>query len=442
MFRLKTFLWVGFCVSGYLLFSCTDDVSQLGLDLQNPIEKLQVHNDSSSVIHTYSVQQPDSITLWPYYLLLGYCNDPALGQFQNNFMTEVSLTSFSTDFGDNPVADSLVLYLDYVAAYGDTTQTQNITVYELNKNLSLNDTAESINRQPMEESVIAKYYDASKPLMTFSFRPNPADTMPLRIKLPNSLRDRLLDTSYYHSQDTFNLKVFRGFYFVANINDGGAISYFVDDDSTRMELYYHDDTVKHAYVYDIYNETYKCNIFKRSYNPDIKVVPYKTTPDISYEQDLFYLKNNNALEGRIDISGLHTWADSGLFTINKAELILTVKPPETPSDSIYKHHASIMVFGIDSVFKRYYLGDYYDSYNQAYNSVPYDTVVDGYIVSLNYTIANAIKNGEDKVSLTIETDNSSIPANISLATRTLFLGAKAAEKPVKLKISYTKFKDK
>ncbi len=431
---------MGFCVSGSLLSSCVDDTSNLGLELQNPDDRVYVFNDSSMHVNTYTYQRADSIYLSPGYMLLGYNNDAKLGQFENNFMTEVTLSSSSVDFGEEPIEDSLILYLDYSYAYGDTNQTQNITVYELEKEMSLNNISNSINGRPMEDDVIEDYYDKNNVLTTFSFTPNPSDSLPLRIIMPDELRDRILDTTYYDSLNRFNENVFRGFYFVAEQIDGGGVTYFNTGSLTRMELYYHNENDTSTYEYSINEYSYRCNIFKRTPNPDIKVVEVGALPIESDEQELFYIKNSNGYEGRIDISGLQEWADTlGYYSINKALLTIYTEQPTNPIDSLYYPHSSIQVLKLDTsdYKKRSYLVEYITT--NEYLNIPFTLLPDstyGYQININSTLFNAINNGEDKLSLILTTNRTT---NIASANRTILKGATDTESPLKLKLTYTKF---
>ncbi len=419
-----------------MLLSCVDDTSNIGLELQNPDDRVFVFNDSIDMINSYTYQRSDSIYLSPSYMLLGYNNDPKLGVFENNFMAEVTLIKFDIDFGDNPVADSLVLFLDYAYSYGDTSQIQNITIYELKKELSLNDTANSIHGRPMDKDVVSEYISHGRPITTFSFNPYPSDTMPLRIEMPADFRDRFMDTVYYESQDTFSTSVFRGFYFVAEpIVSGGAISYFNFGALTKMKLFYHNnDKDSLTIIYDINASSYKCNIFFRTTNPDIKSLPIETEPEASFEQELFYIKNNNTFEGRIDITGLQSWADTiGLFSINKALLTVYTELPATEDDSLYYPPSILQAFKIDDDFIKTYLAEYYSS--SGYGNIIYDSHLNGYQIKIKNTLYNTIQSGEDKLSLILSTDGL---INKSTSNRYILKGANNTEQPIKLEITYTK----
>lgn len=417
-----------------LITSCKDDDLGSELKLANEDNKTAVFNDSSMVVNAYTYQQYDSIFLNPQSLLLGYNVDDKIGEFQNNFMTEVAPSSYGISFGENPIADSMVLYLDYTYAYGDTSQLQTITVYELNKGISLNDPFDGIHAKPMEESIISKFYDKTNPLTTFSFKPHPKDTLPIRVVLPANFIARFLDTVNYATLDSFQTNVFRGFYFVAEpISTGGAISYFNVSDSTGMQLYYHNDkdTLTYKYIIDAY--TYRCNIFKRKYNNQINIFPAGVQPDENLMQDLFYIKFNNALEGRVEITNLQNWADSGFFTLNSAVLNIYVEQPKTSIDSLYHYIPSITALQLNSNQQLVYLTEYMA--DKAYLKVNYDTLPNGYgyRIDIRKTLYNAIQNGDDKLSLVLKPDKE---INRSHANRIILKGTKNTEQPIKLKITY------
>lgn len=435
--KLKTLLGVGLCVS-ILLTSCTDDESEVGLNLQNPGDLAVVYNDSTTSLYTYTYQQYDSIYLSPANLLLGYNVDEKIGHFQNSFMTEVLLSTYNgVSFGENPVADEMILYLDYNASYGDTSQIQTIIIYELNKDLSLHDTANSIHGRPMEDAVIAEYYYPI-PIKTFSFTPNPSDTLPLKIVMPESFKNRFLDTTLYASIDTFQRNVFRGFYFKAlPIANGGAISYFNPGDSTRMELSYRNDEDTVIYRYNISTSSYRCNLFNREPNSQINSFPTESDPDTNLVQELFYVKFNNAFEGRIDITGLQTWADSGIFTLNKAILDIYTVQPETDLDSTYYPLPPLQILKVDDEHKRTYLDEYLNLSTGVYATVGHDTLSGGfgYHININKSIYQAIQNGDDKISILITAEND---INKSYPNRVILKGKLNTEHPLKLKMTYTK----
>src|SRR5690606_38371488 len=62
--------------------------------------------------------------------LLGSLNDPVFGTTNVDFATQLRLLD-KPDLGNNPVTDSVKLYLYYRLIYGDTVTPQTFRVYEL-----------------------------------------------------------------------------------------------------------------------------------------------------------------------------------------------------------------------------------------------------------------------------------------------------------------------
>jgi hypothetical protein len=413
----------------------------LGVELQNPDDLVFLFNDSSLVLNTYTSQKEDLISLdiqnLANSMLLGYQIDEPFGTFQHNFMTEVKLYDNSPKFGINAVADSLIMYLNFSYAFGDTNQIQTITVYELNSD----DTLRTINGKEMDESVISQYYNP-KPITTFSFRPSTsgAKSKNVQIKFPKEYIAKFMDTSQYASDEIFRTNVLNGFYFVANpVANRGAITYFSFNDSTHMALYYKNALGKSiTYQYRLTSESYRCNIFKRIYNPEIQYLEYNEEGNPSIEQEYIYLKNSNSLEGRIEITGLDTWQDSGYFTLNKAILDVYAEYPQTEFDSMYFAPPALYIFKVGEDSARNFLSEYYNSKTGSFDPVKYDSLPNGYGYRfvINETLFNAIKAEEDKLSLMITASPS---ANLASASRLKLLGAKHTENPIKLKITYTKF---
>lgn len=98
------------------LASC-EDPSDIGLDLQdeNPIGA--AYTDTLT-INTGTVLHPDSILSYKQQPLpVGGYQDATLGNVKAIAFTELGITGLDVTFGENPVADSLILTLDYSTDY-------------------------------------------------------------------------------------------------------------------------------------------------------------------------------------------------------------------------------------------------------------------------------------------------------------------------------------
>jgi len=384
-------------------------------------------------LHAYTYQQYDSIYTYSSNLLLGYNNDEQLGSFQYNFMTEVRLTSYDPSFGGTPSIDSMVLYLDYTGTYGDTTPyVQQVTMYELNRDTSLT----GINGEPNTDATIATFCDQTNPIATFLFTPNANDTMPIRVKLPIEFAQRFVTADALEHYDTLSVflsKVFRGFYFVAGKPaNGGEVCNFNYGDSTRMVLYYKNDTLSNQYVYEIDETSTRCNIFKRTYNPLIKYNLPGTEPDPTTEDTVFYVKCNNAFEGRIVIDNIQTWADSGNIAINKAILNVESADSNFSQSDKYAVNSGLSVIKIGDDGKYYGTDDYYIYTSASYTYQKYDTTTNSYPINVTRLLYKEIKAGNNQISLVL-----SPISNRTTPNRVILRGPTNASK-LKLMITYTK----
>jgi hypothetical protein len=427
---IKTFRWVGFFFAISWLVSCNDELNDVGLEI-SPSSRVLIFHDSLTLLNSYTVAMEDLITTNPTNLILGYMIDTRLGVFQNNFMAEVKTLGRAVDFGENPVPDSVVLLLKYTSINGDTLTPQTISFYELNLEKEL----DVINGKPNSDATVNQYYNPDKFLGSFTFTPPDTVTV-MRFKLPYSLAERLIDTANFKYYDTvvyFNWNVFRGIYAMAKpLTQGGGTCNFTYSDSTMVQLYYHNDSLETAsYTYNI-NTTTKCNLFKRSLNPDINIVPYKTEPDSALQQNLCYVKSYNGCETRIDISGLKTWADSGYFAINKAFLTVYADYTDTIEEQTYPP-MSLGIYQLGDSYSIDSVLDYYSYSTGQWGVVGYDTSINAYNIKLTQQLYSTIQEGKDTLSLVLTSSTNKTAPN-----RMILKGARDSDFPMELNITYTK----
>lgn len=437
-------IFTGLLLSLFAL-SCNDDLNDVGLVLKEPIGRILVNNDSLTTVECFTYESENNISVsTSNNLLIGYLNDPIFGTFINNCMFEIAPSSTDITFDSLPVADSLILYFDITAAYGDTTTPQRFVVYEIDTTMPLS----NLSGKELGDLTLTGYYDRTKPLADTTFYPNPADTMPLRIKLNKDiLGSRLFDNYYYQidgddstklnkysSTDTFNELLLRGFVVEAKNTDGtGSILTVSLTDSSRMILYYktaeyEDSTYQFKFNF---TSTNKANIFSKNIKSSLKYNPMYTEVVNAADDSVVYIKNNNALYSKIKLSGLKHWADSGNIAINRARITLqTVDQPT--QDEIFAPLSSIYATR-DYNFQNALLSQHGDYTNYVPTEIELDTATNSYEVILTYEIQNAINNGNDSLIINIMGANDNIYPN-----RTILKGAKHSTDPLKLYITYTK----
>jgi hypothetical protein len=132
--------------------------------------------------------------------------------------------------------DSLVLQLgyrkaaNYNAAYGDTSQTQTLNLFQYKTRPDEGDTYFNTSQLPL----------ADRPLVSLRYRPRPGADAFLRVKLPDALGRQLFDLirSGKLANNDELLDILPGFALLPGATDDGAILTFLN--TSGIILYYHD----------------------------------------------------------------------------------------------------------------------------------------------------------------------------------------------------------
>jgi len=296
----------------------------VGLEVQPPSDRFDIKNVEEAEIFT-SVWERDSILAIGHpRSLLGVLNDPLFGRMSTSFMTQIGVWD-EIDFGDEPVFDSLVLYLVVTDSYGSGTEPQELTVWELREGIDYLESYYS-NFDPYE-----MIFD-EEPLARQMTGPPSGDTL-LSIHLTNPyIHDKLLfapDTAVV-SLSAF-LGYFKGIYITAALEgDASGCIYTVNlnHESSKLSLFYKNehtpDTVDTSFRYDfIINEgANRVNAFSQDYE---EAVFYESIGVTGTDDSLYYVQGGGGVITRLDFEGLESWRDSMPVSINSARLYLPVK---------------------------------------------------------------------------------------------------------------------
>lgn len=347
------------------LTGCENEASDLGGNIMPPGEKINVKytDDFTLDAYTYSADSVRSDKMGR--ALLGSKVDPVFGTSKADFITQARLYE-PKDFGTDPVADSLVLFLLTDGFYGDGETKQILEVYELTKNFykdSLyysNLSLEGI----LNESLIG----------TTTFQPN--DTL-VSVKLDVSIAQKIVDFGNYEHQETEFLEVFKGLYVTSeNVLEGGGIInlnlLFFD---SKLTIYYHTDTDTISYDFVINESSVRINRFSHDY--ETADVAYKISHlDDSILDTVIYTMGMGGVYTLIDLSFLESWRDSMPVAINNAEIIVSLSaydpfsemfPPPVKLElkTMNENNKFILVF--DALLGDDYFGGKLDEENGLYH---------------------------------------------------------------------------
>ncbi len=239
----------------FVFIACETDNGEIG---RNTIIGLPPGLDSVHLNIISFTQQVDSVLVaLPYSTqlslggytgsrLAGNLMDQYLGQANAGFVSQMIPNQLNTDFGTNPVIDSVKLYLRYNGSYGDTSKSMDLEVYELDQ---------SLNRD-------TNFYSSFSPTLgvklgeKLGFTPRPKSNINVDGTLISPTLVVDLETSYFTdnfanvadgSNENFAdfesfIEYFKGIH-VKGAGSDGAILYFnLNNSNSRIVVSYHNDS--------------------------------------------------------------------------------------------------------------------------------------------------------------------------------------------------------
>lgn len=109
------------------LASCQNDISELGSELLGSETPNGILDDAQTVIAFSKKLNPVQSNRLPGYQL-GVYNDPVYGKSTVNLLSQLNLSIVNPKFGENPVVDSVFVYLPY---FSKATTVDSTTTYTL-----------------------------------------------------------------------------------------------------------------------------------------------------------------------------------------------------------------------------------------------------------------------------------------------------------------------
>lgn len=324
------------------LFSCTKDLTPIGLDLFSAEELLSMgYTDTASIV-AYSVSDDSVYTAKLNYAMIGNMCDPIFGRTSADFYSQLFITTSRVRFGTAPVFDSAFLYLPFQgSSYGDTLSNMTLRVYELTENI-----IDSIHTYS-NRSVT---YDKDNPLGEITFQPKPHDSayfagsmqLPMvRIPINQLFGDKVLgfDTTSLNTVADFKEK-FKGICITAepqNTPGKGAILVMsLPSDASKLVLYYHNTEDTLSYRFGITADCARFNHYDHfGYEGAVPMLKQQLEGDISLGSQCLFLQGFAGVKTKIKFPNLSKWFDKERILINDAQLVFTqASPPglfENPS---------------------------------------------------------------------------------------------------------------
>ncbi|OFX29473.1 MAG: hypothetical protein A2X08_13975 [Bacteroidetes bacterium GWA2_32_17] len=415
--RYLSFFFLFFTI---VLFSCKKDFSTLGLDLQPGSDKIYGVTVDTATLKAYTTFEDSLSTDERTVSLLGSYTDPVFGRADASFLTQIRLSTTNVTFGTTPVADSIVLYLDYSSYYGDTNTLQNVSVYEIENNIYSDSTYYSnLNAQ--------NYIQNNHLLANYSYYPHPNDTS-IAIKLDSSLAQRFVNANPDSLVDnTLFINWFKGLYLKTQpILSSGAIIYF-DLLSTRSKvtLYYQNDTVSNKFDFLINSSCARVNLFEHDYTTSTinSIIGDSLTSD-----SLIYMQAMSGLMSKINIPYLASLKNDSTIAIVRAELII---PVDNYDATFYKTPTKLLLVSYNSSGTYSFLPDYL--VNSSYFGGTYYSSDNTYRFNISRYAQQLVDNSITNYGLALFVNDNRVSAN-----RVILRGPKCKNNGMRLSITYLK----
>lgn len=254
--KLKTWLYA---IAIFLpLIACDNTTESIGTSMISDQDKIEVESKSFEV-RTKSIAI-DSVYAKTKVGYVGQFDDDIFGKFHGNFLSELNCPdglTFPWDIMTDKKAYATEIYLYYSKFFGDSLNTSQIKIYELNKRLKTNfyTNAKPENFYDKENLIATKSYTAADQSLSDKAKATKGYVPYVYVKLDNSIGQRIMDLvnpeseinkstghpAYYADAEDFMNNAFKGIYVESSIADGTVL--YVNDIfmNIAFETYVYDD---------------------------------------------------------------------------------------------------------------------------------------------------------------------------------------------------------
>ena len=329
----------------FLLTSCDDEGTLIGENLQPQNDKFSVNYYDTFPVEVYTGSLDSLRTDEMALAVAGEFIDPVFGTTNADFISQVRLSG-ELVFSEDPVIDSLIVFLEVIGSYGDTNSIMEINVHELKKDVYLDSAYYSnLNQEGL-------YYEN----IVGSANYNASDTL-IKIYMNDAFAEKIIaDTSILVSQDDF-LQKFKGLYFTSDIQSGNGLltNFNLLSLSTDMVLFFHypsSDTL--YYNFSISQNSARINIYSHDFSTADPTYSITHLND-NIEDSVSYTQGLAGVYTELKFPALENWRDSLPIAINKAELVVSLSTDD-PFSSEYTppEYLNIKICDEDGNFETVY----------------------------------------------------------------------------------------
>lgn len=301
------------------LSSCRKNPKKVGNDLQPTNSLISVSFNDDTDIKTSTFTVPYLSTKMLGYAFLGNNNDPVFGTSNFDFFTQFSLSTESQIWGDNAVADSVVLNLVYNGYYGDTTEYMTVKVYEILEDMYADSTYRSNMVLECDDNELANYMFSPRPHTVVD---TTLDRGILRIPINPALGTKFIENEAELVSNTKFKEFFKGLRVQCDITQAeAAICYFnLTHSYSYLRVYYHNDTDTLKYDFSITSSDVRYNHYYHDFSTATNPITFNDTTNNAK----LYVQGTAGTRVWVNFPNIQEWANSfeSNVVINEAKLCL------------------------------------------------------------------------------------------------------------------------
>ncbi len=229
-FSRKNLVFVFLWMMGFLV-SCQKP-KELGIDLQGNTDKIKIYFTDTLTVKTSTVLLDTVVSSNPITLLTGQYLDPVIGKVtaKSFFQVIPGIGGDTITVPTGAVADSMILYMNLVGFYGDTTVQQTFDLYRLN---------ETLLSQDYYNFSSAGYNSGNKlGTKTISLGKQGISTN-MEFKMSNTFRDEVFELFKQKTSTDVFRTIVQGFAFIPSNTNAAIATFSMGGFGSRLIIYYH-----------------------------------------------------------------------------------------------------------------------------------------------------------------------------------------------------------
>lgn len=361
MKKFSFFLCLLFCLC---FTACKDETQQVGRSLQ---AMDVIYTDTIDDIQVLSMAEDSIRTSKMSSEVFGWVEDPVFGRVQSDLYMQFRLSANAVNFGAGAVLDSVVLSLPYAGFFGDTANTLQIGVYELDERMYKDSAYYSTRALKAATQNLA----INTQLQLHPLTPSvvTGETMEPQIRVV--LKKEHFEQKFIQQSGSENLSdnlhflnYFKGLLLKAENKNGNGCLAYVDvlNALTAVTLYYHNDDHDSLSFQLVSNDSsvYYAKISHDSYqSAEAGLRKQITDRDFSAAVKSFYVQASGGVRAQLRFPTLKSRFESKKAVIHKAELVLSREGDASDYNPYFYPSRLTMFYKKDSASdKTYFLPDY------------------------------------------------------------------------------------